>query len=229
MTDISKAFKIRHGLEATTATLGTLVFSSDGLPITSKADILGYTGSAGTNGTNGDPGATGYTGSQGSAGDPGATGYTGSAGTNGTTGYTGSQGDAGSAGATGATGYTGSSGNPFTGGTFTDTITTKGVNETVYNWGNVAAGTYTPNVSSGTVHKMTLTGNVTISSLANATTGSNCSLIITQDATGSRLLTSTMKFQGGNNILSTAGTSTDIMSIFYDGTTYWAGLGKGYA
>ena len=159
---------------------------------------IGYTGSAGTNGTNG------------TNGDPGAVGYTGSAGT------------------AGATGYTGSSGNPFTGGTFTDTITTKGVNETVYNWGNVSAGTYTPNVSSGTVHRMTLTGNVTISSLANATTGSNCTLIITQDGTGSRLLTSTMKFQGGNNILSTAGTSTDIISIFYDGTTYWAGLGKGY-
>ena len=137
-------------------------------------------------------------------------------------------GNTGTTGATGPTGPTGPSGNPFTGGTFTDTITTKGVNETVYNWGNVGAGTYTPNVSSGTVHRMTLTGNVTISSLANATTGSNCTLIITQDSTGTRTLTSTMKFQGGNNILSTAGTSTDIMSIFFDGTTYWAGLGKGY-
>ena len=109
-----------------------------------------------------------------------------------------------------------------------DSVKLKAVSETVYDWGSVAAGTHTPNVNSGTVHKMLLTGNVTISALANATTGSNATLILTQDGTGTRLLTSTMKFAAGNKTLSTAATSTDIISIFYDGSTYWASLTRGF-
>jgi hypothetical protein len=76
---------------------------------------------------------------------------------------------------------------------------------------------------------MTIAGNVTINSLTNATTGSNATLIIQQDSTGTRLLSSTMKFAGSNKILSTVGTSTDIVSIFYDGSTYYASLNKGFA
>jgi hypothetical protein len=93
----------------------------------------------------------------------------------------------------------------------------------------VAAGTYQPNVSSGTVHKMTLTGNVTISTLTNAVTGTNLSLILTQDATGSRLLTSTMKFAGGVKTLTTSANAIDVVTIYYDGTNYLAGLSRGYA
>ena len=125
-------------------------------------------------------------------------------------------------------GYTGSAGNPFTGGTFTNSITVKGVNETVYNWGNVSAGTITPDVSSGTIHTMTLTGNITLNALTNVTTGSDITLIITQDNTGGRLLSSTMKFAGGSKILSVPGNSIDIVTIFYSGSTYYASLIRGY-
>jgi len=75
---------------------------------------------------------------------------------------------------------------------------------------------------------MTLTGNVTISALTNVTTGSNATLILTQDATGSRTLTSTMKFAGNSKTLSTTAASIDTVSIFYDGTNYYASLVKGY-
>jgi len=109
-----------------------------------------------------------------------------------------------------------------------DSVKLKAVAETVYDWGSVAAGTHTPNVNSGTVHKMLLTGNVTINALANVTTGSNATLILTQDSTGTRLLSSTMKFAAGNKTLSTAATSTDIISVFYDGSTYWASLTRGF-
>jgi hypothetical protein len=143
-------------------------------------------------------------GAQGAQGVQGATGAAGTNGTNGSTGATGPN---------GATGAAGSLSAP----------------ETQYNWGNVAAGTYQPNVSSGTVHKMTLTGSVTISTLTNAVTGTNLSLILTQDATGSRLLTSTMKFAGGVKTLSTAANSIDVVTIYYDGTNYLAGLSRGYA
>jgi hypothetical protein len=38
-----------------------------------------------------------------------------------------------------------------------------------------------------------------------------------------------MKFAGNSKTLSTAASSIDIMSVFYDGTTYYATLSKGYA
>jgi hypothetical protein len=112
--------------------------------------------------------------------------------------------------------------------TFTNTMGIKGVNETVYNHGTTG-GTITPDCSSGTVHKMVLNTATTINSLANAVTGSNITLIITQDGTGNRTLSSTMKFAQGLKTLSSAASSTDMISIFYDGTTYWASLAKGFA
>jgi hypothetical protein len=93
----------------------------------------------------------------------------------------------------------------------------------------VGAGTYTPVVSSGTVQTMTLTGNVTINTLSGATTGSNMTLIVTQDGTGGRTLSSTMKFAGGFKTLSTASNSIDVVNIYFNGTNYFAGLARGYA
>jgi hypothetical protein len=91
------------------------------------------------------------------------------------------------------------------------------------------AATITPDVANGTVQKVTLTGNVTFSAFANPVTGQSLTLIITQDATGSRLLTSTMKFSGASKTLSTAANSVDIITVFYDGTNYYASLAKGFA
>jgi hypothetical protein len=54
-------------------------------------------------------------------------------------------------------------------------------------------------------------------------------IIITQDGTGGRTLTSSMKFAGASKTLSTAASAVDIISVFYDGTTYYATLSKGYA
>lgn len=197
-------------LVATTVTTSGLILGTDPI-ITSRAELTGPTGPSGSTGPQGPQGAQGPQGSTGSQGPQGT------AGTNGATGAQGPQGPQGP------------SGNPFGGGTFTDTVTFKGINETVYNWGNVSAGTYTPNVSSGTVHAMTLTGNVTINGLTNATTGSSINLILTQDGTGSRLLTSSMKFAGAGKTLSTAAGSIDTVNVFYDGTNYLASLVKGYA
>jgi hypothetical protein len=101
--------------------------------------------------------------------------------------------------------------------------------ETVIAGGNTGASTLTPNVAAGTIFNYTLTGNITINALGNAVAGSSAVLILTQDATGNRLLSSTMKFAGNSKTLSTAASSIDIMSVFYDGTTYYATLSKGYA
>ena len=54
-------------------------------------------------------------------------------------------------------------------------------------------------------------------------------LILTQDGSGNRLLTSTMKYAGASKTLSTAANSIDVISVFYDGATYYSSLSKGYA
>lgn len=102
-------------------------------------------------------------------------------------------------------------------------------NETVVNGGNTGATTISPDASVGTIYKYTATGNFTLNGLNNAVAGTSMTIIITQDATGSRTLTSTMKFAGGSKTLTTTANAIDIISVFYDGTTYYATLSKGYA
>ena len=102
-----------------------------------------------------------------------------------------------------------------------------GYNEgTVYDLGTTS-GTITPNVANGNVQKITLNGNLTFSAFTSPVTGQSLTLIINTNGTG-RTLTSTMKFSGGSKTLSTTST-TDIITVFYDGTTYWASLAKGFA
>jgi hypothetical protein len=67
---------------------------------------------------------------------------------------------------------------------------------------------------------------LTINAFTSPVQGQSVTLIINTGGTG-RTLTSTMKFAGGEKTLSTTNT-TDILSIFYDGTNYWASLGKDF-
>lgn len=100
--------------------------------------------------------------------------------------------------------------------------------ETVIAGGNTGATTLTPNAAAGTIYNYTLTGNITLSTLSNAVAGTSMTIILTQDNVGNRLLTSTMKFAGNIRTLSTTANTTDIMCVFFDGTTYYASLTKGY-
>ena len=54
-------------------------------------------------------------------------------------------------------------------------------------------------------------------------------IIITQGGSGSHALTSSMLFQGGDKALSTPAGSRDVITVFFDGTDYYASLNKGYA
>jgi len=107
------------------------------------------------------------------------------------------------------------------------TATLKDIRETVSALSYVA--TITPNAADGSIRTITLTGNLTFSAFASPVSGQSITLIITQDATGSRTLTSTMKFAGGLKTLSTAANSIDILTVSYIGTTYYASLAKGFA
>jgi hypothetical protein len=160
------------------------------------------------------PNSTSYWTLTASKGDTGATGYTGSAST-----------VSGPSGPQGPSGYTGSGGSGSTG--YTGSAGASGSVETIYAIGTTS-GTVTPSYSNGTVQTITLNGNLTLSSFTGST-GQSLTLIITQDATGGRTLTSTMKFAGGSKVLSLTGAAVDFLTIFYDGTTYWASLNKGFA
>ena len=112
---------------------------------------------------------------------------------------------------------------------FTGNTGLTGVQETIYDWGTVSAGTYEIDAYSGTIHRMTLTGNITISAFTAAQAGQSATLVVQQDATGNRTLTSTWKFAGGSKTLSTASNAIDVISVFYDGTNYLASLVKGFS
>ena len=91
------------------------------------------------------------------------------------------------------------------------------------------ASTITPNIALGSIQTVTLTGNVTFNAYGGTPqAGQSLTLIVLQDSTGNRLLTSTMKFAGGAKTLSTAANAADIIYSFYDGTNYYATLSRAY-
>jgi hypothetical protein len=103
--------------------------------------------------------------------------------------------------------------------------TLTGYKETIYSIGTTS-GTVAPNVVNGNVQTITLNGNLTLNAFTSPVAGQSLTLIINTGGTG-RTLTSTMKFSGGSKTLSTTST-TDILTVVYDGTNYWASLSKDF-
>ena len=113
----------------------------------------------------------------------------------------------------------------------TNDVTLKAFQETVVALGNQSGDISSSlNVDNGTIYSVTATGGITINSLANAVAGTSFTLIVTQDSSGNHTLTagSDIKWAGGQKTLSTAGDAIDVISFFYDGTRYYASLGRGY-
>lgn len=86
-----------------------------------------------------------------------------------------------------------------------------------------------PNVAIGTMFNYTANSNFTFNGFTNPVAGQSATFVITQDATGSRVMTSTMKFVGGSKTLSTAANSVDVICVFYSGVGYFASLTKNYS
>lgn len=112
--------------------------------------------------------------------------------------------------------------------TFTGQVTIHEYSETVT--ALTFSTSITPNSDNGPILKFTATNNFTLNLPTNIAVGNSVTLIITQDSTGSRIMTanSGYKWLGGNKTLSTAPNSINIISIFYDGTNYLATLAAGY-
>lgn len=111
-------------------------------------------------------------------------------------------------------------------GAFT-TLTFKNPIEAIYNIGTTG-GTIAPDPANGSVQQITLNSALTINAFTNPTAGESITLII-YGGTAYTSITSTMKFAGGIKTLTGTAGCIDILSIYFDGTTYFASLGKGYA
>jgi hypothetical protein len=97
----------------------------------------------------------------------------------------------------------------------------------IYDLGTTG-GTIAPNVSNGNVQKITLNSALTINAFTSPVAGQSLTLII-YGGTSYTSITSTMKFAGGIKTLTGTAGCIDILTIYYDGTNYFASLGKGYA
>jgi hypothetical protein len=89
---------------------------------------------------------------------------------------------------------------------------------------------FTPVWTTGPVQQITANANFALNAPTGMATGSSITLVIKQDATGNRVMTpnASYKFGYGVNTLSTTSSSTDVMSIFYTGSSYLCNLVKGY-
>ena len=102
-----------------------------------------------------------------------------------------------------------------------------GHTEPIFNIGTTG-GTIAPNAANGAVQQITLNSALTINGFTSPVAGQAITLII-YGGTAYTSITSTMKFAGGVKTLTGTAGCIDILSIYYDGTTYFASLGKGYA
>jgi len=96
-----------------------------------------------------------------------------------------------------------------------------------------ATGAVALNLADGNVNSITLTGNTTLSFNNPASSGlaSNLTIIIAQDATGSRTVTwpASVKWAGGTApTITTTASAVDILTLFtVDGGTTWYGFLSG--
>ena len=220
LTDGTAHFKKANG---DIVAIGTGAGGTQGIQgIQGTSGIQGIQGIQGLQGTEGVIGVNGAQGIQGIQGIQGTQGPTGA---QGTTGNNGAQGTSGNNGAQGIQGIQGI-GQPGTQGV-QGIQGVAGISvETVYSLGTTS-GTITPNYANGSVQVITLNGNLTLNAFTSPIAGQTITLIVKTNGTN-RTLSSTMKFAGGAKTLSTTNT-TDIITMFYDGTDYYATLAKGFA
>ena len=88
--------------------------------------------------------------------------------------------------------------------------------ETIHSLGSTDSPTIT--IGNGNVQSVTITSGLSLPAFSDAAAGQSVTLLVTGSGTASG--TGAYKFAGGNTTL----TSYSVVSIFYDGTTYWASI-----
>ena len=181
--------------------------------------LSGYSGVSGQSGAV--PGGSGYSGISGYSGYSGVSGYSGKSGYSGQSGYSGVSGYSGISGVSGYSGVVSSS----------LVVTTLAFASEVSNTANT--GSTTINWNSGNKQVVTLSSNTTFT--FTAPTGGECNLVLrcVQDGTGGRVATwpAAVLAPGGktlNLVLSTGINRVDIVSLYYNGTNYYATITKNF-
>ncbi len=121
--------------------------------------------------------------------------------------------------------------NPSSVMNFLKPVSFVGFQEAIYDNGTIGNTGWIPQPQNASVYKATLNGDIDFQGFANSASGQTLTFVLTQDATGSRLLTTssiTVKWAGGESELSTDGGAVDIVNIFYDGACYYISITKGY-
>ena len=111
-------------------------------------------------------------------------------------------------------------------GTGQTKITNLQYDEDIHDLGTTG-GTIAPDVSNGNIQTITLDNNLTINAFTNPIAGQSLTLIINTNGSG-RTLSSSFLYAGGNKTLSTTNTK-DILTVFYDGSNYYANLVTNYS
>ena len=126
-------------------------------------------------------------------------------------------------------GGAGIGGNLYVGGTVS-VLNTFTVNKLFYQsvgyFAPASTATLTLNVANGTMQKFTLTNASTSITMPSASPGANFMLMLSQDNTGGRLVSSWSSVlwpSGTTATLTTTANKTDIFSFFSDGTS-WYGI-----
>jgi hypothetical protein len=107
-------------------------------------------------------------------------------------------------------------------------------NESVFAMGTTSSSTLYPQPNLGNIHTVTLnTSTFTLQPFTGTLqTGGSVTLFITGGTTAPAAITQagtgTWKWAGGSKSLSGVTGTTDIVSMFYDGTTYYVSINKGF-
>ena len=116
----------------------------------------------------------------------------------------------------------------FTGDISASNISLQQFYEKIIVSGNVS-GAVSLDVSAGTIFECDVVGAITSLTLSNARGGTSATIKLKQAGSGGTLTAgASWKWAGGNNTLSTGIGDEDIISVFYDGATYYASLTTGY-
>jgi hypothetical protein len=94
------------------------------------------------------------------------------------------------------------------------------------------AATTTIDCSLGNVFTAAMTVNITTLTVSNAVAGQTINVLFTQDGTGSRTVAWPASFRWAGGVaptLSTAAAARDLLVATFDGTVWYASLGKGFA
>lgn len=115
---------------------------------------------------------------------------------------------------------------------FLNTVTKSGVNLIAVAPQTLTDGaTINWNLALGVAATVTLAGNRTLANPTNMASGYSYSIIVKQDATGSRTLAygSAYKWSGGTPVLSTTANAVDIITFISDGTNMYGSILKAFA